>query len=117
MASEQPANGKIQPRLSRGAHAARQGYGTDESLRDHAQVERPTHHHWPRIASSRTESAARFVPSAPVDFSPDDLRQTVEFAAESERGVRVVIPLKFLRKICAEMELSAEREHLKGPGC
>src|SRR5579863_6423785 len=83
--SKQAADREVYSRLPRGAHAASESNRANESLRDYAQVERTSHYDRPGIVGRDAESAARLVPSTPVDFSPHDLRQAVEFAPESQR--------------------------------
>ena len=56
----------------------------------------------------RSEGSSRLVPSTPVDLLSDQLRQTVKFAAKSERRVGVVISQEFVGKISAETKWSAE---------
>lgn len=77
---KQPADGKIDARFSRGANAGGQSDGPDDGFCDHPEIKRAADHDRAGII----KCTASLVPSAPIDFSSDELRQVIEFAAESE---------------------------------
>ena len=52
----------------------------------------------------------------PSRFSSHQRGQAVEFAAKSERRIRVVIPHEFVGKVGSQPKRSAERENLKRTG-
>ena len=98
--------------MAGGADGSGEGDGADDGFGDYSQVDTAAHDHRVGIV----EGGAGLVPSSPVDFSSDELRQVVEVAAEPESGVSVVITQKFLRKVGAQAEWSAQREDLEGTG-
>lgn len=98
--------------MAGGAHAGGEGDGADQGFGDYSEVEGAAHHH----TSGIVEGGAGFVPSAPIDFAADELREVIEVAAESQRRIGVVVAEEFLRKVGAEVEGSAEFEKLQRTG-
>src|ERR1051325_4850974 len=94
-ALKQSSDGEVDSALARGADAARDRNGAHNGVGDNPQVEGSAHHHRAGIVAENTESSSRFIPSAPVNFSSHELRQTVELASKSQRGIGVVISQEF----------------------
>src|SRR5436309_16128523 len=110
---EQSSNREVHSALPCRARAGGERNRANKSVSDYTQIEASSNYHRSGISCGAAESAAGFVPSAPVNSAAHQLRQPVELAPKSECGVRIVISQKLLRKVRSQPELPAQRKDLE----
>ena len=81
---EQSSDREVHTALAGGTYAACQRDWTDHRIGDDSEIECAADHYRARVIGCRPERRTGLVPSAPVNFSSCELRESVELAAETK---------------------------------
>lgn len=83
-ALEHSSDREVHSALTGWADTAGDRNRANDGVGDQAEIKGSAHDNRSGIVGFRAEGRAGFVPSAPINFLPDELRHAVEFTAKSE---------------------------------